>query len=509
MQTLPFDFDSVVEEPASKGFVLHGEAIVIDDDDCPKSLTPDSGATCCPCSECQLGMPSMCSIGQDRQRTPEELQELLLVIGAKSTPPDSVPDSVLAKAQKELELASAILEGIPEPIPADQAKAEIMECILADQQLADCNPAADADYRCGIEENPVVDENDHRKPNGGDNTRTTNEPETELAADKVADRVGETGDLVNDTKAEQVLETENAEAPKTEGTDFLESEDAFKTEEIAKTGEMLETKEVGACSTADKSSKPVADLADVSPPLVLRHHQLGKRKPGEEEGDNKDADQDLDSLAANPADDMEEEPGQRKTKTPRAKAKAMAKGEPKPKAKRAPRKRRQTDEPKISEPKQRRTSKAAPVSKEHSTTDDKTAEAMEIDKAEINLEKMPDNATAALDTDQDKHEPTPETEKKPLSRKSRSKKVAVEGAVGKNQKAEPKKEKDSWVSWAGRYMPQDNFKALKFRAIRDVYMRVVAPQVKAQSKHQDCLIPVIRGWMLGVFTCVIINQNTL
>lgn len=41
------------------------------------------------------------------------------------------------------------------------------------------------------------------------------------------------------------------------------------------------------------------------------------------------------------------------------------------------------------------------------------------------------------------------------------------------------------TTFARRYMPEDSLKALKYRAIRDVYMAMVAPYVKGQSKYQD------------------------
>ena len=41
------------------------------------------------------------------------------------------------------------------------------------------------------------------------------------------------------------------------------------------------------------------------------------------------------------------------------------------------------------------------------------------------------------------------------------------------------------TTFARRYMPDDSLKALRYRAIRDAYMSMVAPRVKSQSKFQD------------------------
>lgn len=208
----------------------------------------------------------------------------------------------------------------------------------------------------------------------------------------------------------------------------------------------------------------VPDLADAKVPLVARRQQLELGK----------------ATADDDEEDEEEDEKSKKRRKASAKAKAKAKSKAKAKAK--------------ATAKAKAKAKSKAKAKAKSSSKAPKRKAAEEDPSEEDKKKHKDNKTAnEVAENQDEEIKIAENksqEKKTMEtaeKKDKEEKTEAGGKKTDNGKEIGKEQvpNSGVTTFARRYMPDDDLKALKYRAIRDVYMAMVAPYVKGQSKYQD------------------------
>lgn len=218
-------------------------------------------------------------------------------------------------------------------------------------------------------------------------------------------------------------------------------------------------------------------------PIVSRREQLGTDDAALEKaavGEEKDEAEDYVPDTPGPADRLEgslppkAKPARSKPKaksTPKARAKAKAKAKAKASA---TEKKRKADE-------------KLEMNKERAKRQCKTKPAAPAESAESETSAPPQLENGGLDNmdveskapEREENEPA-EVEKQHSKKASRARKASEAEASN----GEPKQPKDP-NTFASRYMPEDEGKAARFRAIRDVFVQQVAGRLKSQSRFQD------------------------
>ena len=204
-------------------------------------------------------------------------------------------------------------------------------------------------------------------------------------------------------------------------------------------------------------------------PVVTRREQLGSDDRSLDANEDQDADFQADAAGEGDLAEGSEprkKPSAAKAKA-QAKAKAKAKGRSKPKAK---------SEPKLfckQETARKRKAGKSNEANKHSDSHD--------------LEKPQPEDSQPLE-EGNAVEKKPEGDDGEKLGTSKEVEALEAGAKKKPRKSrEPRQPGAPLTTFAARYMPQGEVSAIKFTAIRDVFMEFVAPKLKGQTKFQDHL----------------------
>ena len=160
--------------------------------------------------------------------------------------------------------------------------------------------------------------------------------------------------------------------------------------------------------------------------------------------------------------------------TPKSGAKAKAKPGAKPKAKHGTRKR--AAEAKLEETKERakKLCKVKPSEDGQRQKNGKQQEQQEESASKVEGKKEDLKEKGTNEVKDTKKRKT----KGEIAEKHESKDMQIAKAPGKEAPAEV-------ATFARRYMPEDEAKAIKYRCIRDVFMASLSDKLKAQSRFQD------------------------
>lgn len=210
--------------------------------------------------------------------------------------------------------------------------------------------------------------------------------------------------------------------------------------------------------------------------MVSRREQLGTDDAALEKAAMDEENGDYMPDADGPADRLEG-PLPSKSKPARSKSLAKAKAKSTPKARSKPKAKAKAS----AEEKKRKAEEKLEMNKDRAKRQCKTKPAVPAETpepAENNAPEPPQPENAAPDKMdvESKASEKEETSKKASRARRTSEAEASHG--------EPKQPKDP-NTFASRYMPEDEGKAARFRAIRDVFVQQVAGKLKSQSRFQD------------------------
>ena len=215
--------------------------------------------------------------------------------------------------------------------------------------------------------------------------------------------------------------------------------------------------------------------------MVSRREQLGSDDKAIEAGKNADEEEDRDF---NPEEIQPEDIAEGKVpEKPKPKGKGKGKAKSKAKAKSKPEattpKPKRAAKAKASPGKKKRAAEAAVKDcQDRAKRQCKTLPA-EIKEPEIEVVKTKDPEETEVE----------KVEKPTQARKSRRTSNASTAGQSSSEDGADQDGKDDdsaqAASFASRYMPKDEVKASRFRAIRDVFVRTVASKLKSQSRYQE------------------------
>ena len=208
-------------------------------------------------------------------------------------------------------------------------------------------------------------------------------------------------------------------------------------------------------------------------PLVSRREQLGTDDIALEKAalDEENEDYMPDTDTPGPADRLE---GPLPSKSQSAKCKAVAKPKAKSNCKTKAKAKASAKE------KKRKAEEKLEMNKERAKRQCKTKPAVPAETPKLAEKNAPEPPQLDENAVEGKAPEGEENEKQPVKKPSRARRTSEAEASN----GEPKQSKDP-NTFASRYMPEDEGKAARFRAIRDVFVEQVAGKLKSQSRFQD------------------------